>query len=96
MVKLGYTAAKMDVDDLPAVPHHLRAMVLFRHMRKVYGKTQKRISVKRGSGWVVLGKVVKANGGMFCARKSTSRSPSSPPATLTDLPLCLQRSSSLC
>ena len=71
MVKLGYVATSMDVHDLPVVPHHLRAMVLFRHMRKVYGKTQKRNSIKRGSGWNVLGKVFKANGGMFCAREST-------------------------
>jgi len=39
-------------------------------MRKTYGKTQKRNSVKRGSGWVVLGKVFSANKGMFTARKS--------------------------
>jgi hypothetical protein len=44
-------------------------MLLFRHMRKIYGKTQKRNSLKRGSGWIVLGKVFQANTAMFTARK---------------------------
>jgi hypothetical protein len=68
VVNLGYTSDTLDVHDLPVVPHHIRAMPLFAHIRRIYGKTHKRKSVQRGSGWTVLLRVIAANKGAFIIR----------------------------
>lgn len=68
VVNLAYTSDTLDVHNLPAVPHHMRAMPLFSQFRQIYGLTQKNRLDKRGSGWGVLFKVFVANRGLFITR----------------------------
>lgn len=80
VIRKAQRLLSLDVWDLPIVTHDMRAMVLHRRMKDVYGQTQKtRKSARKNKdrwldrlpeGWSLLAKVFYVNRMPFAARKS--------------------------
>jgi hypothetical protein len=79
VINTAQTSISLDVWDLPVVRASMRALGLYKTMRKAYGETQKKRVTARDArkagralppGWNLLWKVYKVNGTQFAIRKS--------------------------
>lgn len=79
------TLSTFSILDLPILPAHLRALPLYQKMRKIYGSSHEQRSRLDGTGWLLLGRIYRANAGAFAiqallstttAGRESSRSPS--------------------
>jgi len=78
IIKTAQTSTSLDVWDLPVVRANMRALGLYKAMRKAYGETQKKRVTRRDAlkagrglppGWNLLWKVYKVNGHQFAIRE---------------------------
>ncbi len=81
VIKTAQTATTLDVWDLPVVRANMRALGMYKLMRKAYGATQKTRISRRDSGkrkglpqgWNLLWKLYKVNGVQFAIRGCCSK-----------------------